>query len=482
MSFEPIRFSGPREPTDAINAETDFGRYFIESCKPAPHWAIGAEIELFGFTQEGLHRIDPDQVQTIINGFSPVTISRVIEDGYVTEAELGAGEAEIHQGETAREPNRVSASATPGDRNQLTAAGRLTLEPGGQIEFSGAHNRSLAEIERALRDFAARLVAIGKRNRVIFVAAGFDPVRKIKEQRWIPKQRYRIMRPYLGARGHRAWDMMCRTAAIQVNLDYGDLKDLAKKFAIATRLAPIAAAIFANSPFEEGKLSGYKSTRYRAWLETDPDRTGPSPLALEDDFTIERFVDYVSEVPMLFVRRAGQYINFAGHSFAEYIAGCGCPTMPIFQDFTDHLTTIFTEARLKPHIEQRSMDSGSIDMTMAALAFWKGLMYDPNTLDIALAIAPQLSKDEYAQLQLEVARDGLEAQFKGVSILPVAEAAIKLARAGLQAIAPNETSYLDALDQMILVERSTAADILIRDFQGSWHGQIQKAIERLRIG
>jgi glutamate--cysteine ligase len=478
MSFEPIRFSAPTEPTSPISAETDFGRYFVESCKPAPEWAIGAEIELFGFTQEGLHRIDPDQVQMIINGFSPATISRVIEDGYVTEAELSAGEAEVHSSE----PNQESLSPTAGARTRAPAAGRLTLEPGGQIEFSGAPQRSLAEIERALREFATRLVAIGKANKVIFVAAGFDPLRKIKEQRWIPKQRYRIMRPYLGARGHRAWDMMCRTAAIQVNLDYGDLEDLAKKFAVATRLAPIAAAMFANSPFEEGKLSGYKSTRYRAWLETDPDRTGPSPVALEDDFTIQRFVDYVSEVPMLFVRRAGQYINFAGHSFAEYIAGCGCPTMPIFQDFTDHLTTIFTEARLKPHIEQRSMDSGSIDMTMAALAFWKGLMYDRNTLDIALAIAPQLSKSEYAQLQLEVARDGLEARFKGVSIIPVAEAAIKLARAGLQAIAPNETSYLDALDQMILVERVSAADILIRNFQGSWQGQIQKAIERLRVG
>jgi glutamate--cysteine ligase len=482
MPFQPFRTSGPTAPTDAIHTETDFGRYFIESCKPASSWAIGAEIELFGFTQDGLQRIDPDQVQTIINGFSPVTLSRVIEDGYITEAELGASEAEQTQSETARESNQQNATPTPDAPAAMPASGRLTLEPGGQIEFSGAHRVALVEIERALREFATRLVAIGKENKVIFIATGFDPLRKIKEQRWIPKQRYQIMRPYLGARGHRAWDMMCRTAAIQVNLDYGDLEDLAKKFAVATRLAPIAAAIFANSPFEEGKLSGYKSTRYRAWLETDPDRTGPSPLALEDDFTIERFVNYVSEVPMLFVRRAGQYINFAGHSFAEYIAGCGCPTMPIFQDFTDHLTTIFTEARLKPHIEQRSMDSSSIDMTMAALAFWKGIMYDRKTLDIALAIAPQLSKDEYAQLQYEVARDGLEARFKGISIIPVAEAAIKLARTGLQAIAPNETSYLDALDQMILTERVNAADILIRNFQGSWNGQIQKAIESLRVG
>ena len=277
----------------------------------------------------------------------------------------------------------------------LSSSGRLTLEPGGQIEFSGAPARSLVEIERALSGYTKRLAEIGEENRIIFVAAGFDPLRKLEEQKWIPKRRYEIMRPYLETRGPRAWDMMCRTAAIQVNLDYSDIEDLAKKFALATRLAPVAAAIFANSPFENGELSGYKSTRYRVWLDTDPDRTGPSPIALDDNFTIERFVDYVSAVPMFFVRRADEYINIAGHSFGEYLAGCGCPMTPIFRDFTDHLTTIFTEARLKPHIEQRSMDCGSTRMTMAALAFWKGLMYDPDTLDRALRIAPKLNRNQY---------------------------------------------------------------------------------------
>lgn len=466
MPFEPIRQTEPLAPTDAINADTDFARYFAESGKKVSEWAIGAEIEMFGFAQDTLERITPEQVQTIINGFSSNTISRVIENGYVTEAVLKSADAENES---------LTGASRP------AATGRLTLEPGGQIEFSGVPSRSLIEIEQVLADYTKRLREIGEANRVIFVAVGFDPLRKMEEQRWIPKQRYQIMRPYLGARGSRAWDMMCRTAAIQVNFDYGNLEDLAKKFTLANRLAPIAAAIFANSPFEEGKLSGSKSTRYRAWLETDPDRTGPSPPALDGNFTIQRFVDYLSRVPMLFVRRAGQHIDFAGHSFGEYLAGCDCPTMPIFQDFTDHLSTIFTEARLKPHIEQRSMDCGSIEMTMASLAFWKGLMYDRSALEMALALVPQLSRDEYAQLQLEVARDGLEARFKGVSVAKIAEDAIKLARTGLGRIAPGETHYLDALDQMIITERVSAADILIRNFNGLWHGQIRKAIDYLRV-
>ncbi|HKP85167.1 MAG TPA: glutamate-cysteine ligase family protein [Blastocatellia bacterium] len=480
MPFEPIRPSEAIAPDDAINTGTDFERYFAESGKHASEWAIGAEVELFGFTEGGLERIAPEQVQAIIEGFSSETISRVVEDGYVTEAVL---KPEGRRQKAAGSEENPADESLPAARRLLpTASGRLTLEPGGQVEFSIAHHRSLAEIERALVGFTTRLVEIGEANQVIFVAVGFDPLRKMEEQRWVPKQRYQIMRPYLGTRGRRAWDMMCRTAAIQVNLDYGDLEDLAKKFALANRLAPIAAAIFANSPFEEGKLSGFKSTRYRVWLETDPDRTGPSPPALEDGFTIERFVDYVSEVPMFFVRRAGRHIDFAGHSFGEYLAGCGCPTTPIFQDFTDHLSTIFTEARLKPHIEQRSMDCSSIDLTMASLAFWKGLMYDGDALEIALALAPQLNRGEYAQLQLEVARDGLQARFKGATVYSLAEAAIRLARAGLHRIAPDETRYLDALDQMILGERVSAADILIRNFEGSWHGQIRKAIDYLRVG
>jgi glutamate--cysteine ligase len=453
MPFEQSA-RAPFAPTDPIDAGTDLARYFTESGRPAHEWMVGPEVELFGFTRDGLARITPDQVQSIIADFSAAATGLVFENGYLMEAALAAPGAE--------------------------AAGRITLEPGGQVEFSGAPRRLLSDIERTLSDFLSRLKEAGDRHGVTFSAVGFDPVRGIEEQRWVPKRRYEIMRPYLATRGGRAWDMMSRTAAIQVNLDYSDAEDLAKKFTLANRLGPVAAAMFANSPFEGGRLSGYKTTRYAAWLDTDPDRTGPSPAALADDFSIERFLGHVFQVPMLFVRRGGDYIDYTGHSFAEYLSGCKCPEEPVFQDFTDHLTTLFTEARLKPHIEQRSMDCGPIDWMMAALAFWKGLMYDAGCLEGALRIMPPVSKGEYAGLQLEVARHGLEARAGRRSVAELASEAIALARAGLES-SPNEARYLDPLEQYVVRERISPADVLIRNFLGSWNGQIGRAIEYLQV-
>ena len=408
---------------------------------------------MFGFTGDSLERIGSDQVQAVIKGFAPVTVDSETEEGLLIEATLA-------------------------DRSG--ARSRITVEPGGQIEFSGAHFTALADVERSLGEYVNRLSEIGKANGIIFVAAGFDPLRSLEEQKWVSKQRYKIMRPYLRSRGTRAWDMMARTAAIQVNLDYGDVKDLAKKFALANRLGPVIAAIFANSPLVEGKLSGYKSTRYAVWLETDPDRTGLSPTALEGEFSIERFIEYLSRVPMLFIRREGQYIDMAGRSFTQFIRN-GAGRAPIFQDFTDHLSTVFTEARLKPHIEQRSMDSGGRERVMAALALWKGLMYDRDSLESALALAPGLGRSDFARLQLEVARHGLAARLDRLSVIDLAVSVLEIARAGLTSIAPDETRYLDALDEQVIKERVCPADILIRNFQGSWHGDARKAVEYLRM-
>lgn len=456
MPFNPLKPSVRLAPTDVIDWASDFARFFADSGKPETEWAVGVEVELFGFTRDTLQRITPPQVQTVIDGFGFQIVNQTEENGYVTEATLAspAGEQE----------------------------GRLTLEPGGQIEFSGAHRRSLVEIERELRAFLGQLSAIGKANGIVFITSGFDPVRSITDQSWIAKRRYEIMRPYLKTRGRRAWDMMTRTAATQVNLDYRDLEDLARKFALANRLAPIAAAMFANSPFQEGKLSGYKSTRYAAWLETDPDRTGTFPLALDDSFSIPRFIEQLATVPMFFVRRDGQYIDYSGHSFGEFLGHCSCPQTPIFQDFTDHLSTIFTEARLKPHIEQRSIDSGSLEMVTAALAFWKGLMYDAEALDGALKLMPRIKRGEFLELQREVARHGLEAKLRGNPVIKLAEASIELARSGLERVAPDEARYLEVLDQLVIRERVCPADILICNFTGSWNGDIRKVIEYSQIG
>ena len=456
MSFNPTIPTPQFAPTDVIDRASDFASFFADNGKPQTEWAVGVEVELFGFTRDTFERITPSQVETVVQGFASRIVNKTEESGYVTEATI-----ESEGGEP---------------------VGWLTLEPGGQIEFSGTHRLSLREIERDLRSFLDQLSTIGEANGIVFIASGFDPLRSIDQQSWIAKRRYEIMRPYLKTRGVRAWDMMTRTAATQVNLDYSDLEDLGRKFALANRLAPVAAAMFSNSPFQEEKLSGYKSTRYAVWLETDPDRTGASPVALEEAFSVPRFVEQLSSVPMFFVRRDGQYIDYSGHSFGEFLGHCSCPQTPIFQDFNDHLSTIFTEARLKPHIEQRSMDSGSPEMVLAAVAFWKGLLYDASSLDAALRLLPKMRLEEFPALQREVARHGLEAKLNGQSIINLAEASIELARSGLDRVAPGEARYLDVLEQLVARERVSTSDILIRNFTGSWNGDIRKAVEYLRIG
>src|SRR5215213_3564703 len=265
MQQETGKSAHTPSPDEVIDSSTDLESYFSGSGKPPSQWAIGPEVELLGFTRGPLARMDSAQVQAIIRGFSPQIIDLKTEAGEITEATLVAG---IYEQAGPEAP-------TPGE----PSAGRITLEPGGQLEFSGTQRGSLARIERDVRGFLGRLREIGDENGIIFLATGFDPVRGIEEQNWIGKKRYEIMRPYLSARGERALDMMCRTAAIQVNLDYEDVEDLAKKFTLANRLGPVAAAIFANSPFEQGRLSRYQSTRYVPWPQPYRDRTGLRPAS-----------------------------------------------------------------------------------------------------------------------------------------------------------------------------------------------------------
>ena len=434
--------------TNPINASTDFTRWFRESGKPTAQWAVGIEIEVIGFTRDTLARLTPGQIESVIDGFAPAILSTQWEDGLCIEATL--------------------------------TDGKLTVEPGGQLEFSTPAYVSLTDLERTLSGYMARLRDIGERLGLIFLATGFDPLRRLGEQSWFPKRRYQVMRPYLRMRGQRAWDMMSRTAAIQVNLDYSDLDDLAMKFTLANRLAPIAAALFANSPFVEGKLSGYKSTRYAVWLETDAHRTGAPPGTFDGDFSLAHFLAYARHVPMFFIRRDNDYIDLTGFDFDRFLENGFEGHRPIWQDFTDQLSTIFTEARLKPHIEQRSMDCGRLDLALAASAFWKGLLYDRMALHTALEIAPCGSPEEDRRLQLDVARRGLEARHTGGSVLDLAKDALALARQGLRTLAPEEVRYLEPLEELGQRQALCPADLLIQKYQAAG-GDILRLLRQLTI-
>ena len=437
-------------PDDPIGpaSRAAFARHVACGAKPRERWTVGPEVELFGYERATLERVGPATVDAVLEGFERAGASTVSEDGLRIEASMPWG--------------------------------WVTVEPGGQIEFSGANRAGLAEIEADTGRFLAHLAEIGASLDVLFVASGFDPLRRADEQRWYPKRRYAVMRPYFAVDGRRGWDMMCRTGAVQANVDFGSEADLAAKFLVGNRLGPVVAAMFANSPLEGGALSGFKSRRYAAWLETDRDRTGVSPASLDDGFTIERFVDYAAKVPMLFVRRDGRYVDLAGRSFERFLEGEE-GERPVFGDYVDHLTTIFTEARLKQHVELRSADAGGVEAMLSALAFWKGLVYDAAALEGALALAPRLDAGGFRRLQVEVSRDGLAARSDGVAVLDLARAALELAADGLSRVAPDELGYLEPLVDRVAREGLCPADLVIRDFEGPWRRDPARALAAMRV-
>jgi glutamate--cysteine ligase len=331
----------------------------------------------------------------------------------------------------------------------------LTLEPGGQIEFSGFPELGLADNQADLQHFLHDVHEHARERNMFFIALGFDPLRNLDEQSWIHKRRYEIMRPYLKQRGGHAWDMMTRTAAAQVSIDYLDAEDLGRKYALGNRLGPIVAAMFANSPYAGGVETGLKSTRYAVWLDVDPDRTGPGPSSLEDRFDLREYVASVLEIPSFYVMRDGAIRAGAGLRLRELDDAQ-------IDDFRELLSMVFTETRIREYVEMRSADSGSPQAALALLALWKGLTYDVRALDEALAVAPRLDAAAYRALQMAVARHALQARCEGVDVLATARDIVSIARAGLSRIAPGEVHYLDSLAQNV-ADGVAPADLLLKE-------------------
>ena len=361
--------------------------------------------------------------------------------------------------------------------------GTVSLEPAGQLELSGAPLENLHETCAETGRHLEQVKAIGEKCGVGFIGLGMWPDKTRAELPIMPKGRYGIMLRHMPTVGDLGLDMMLRTCTIQVNLDYSSEQDMAKKFRTSLALQPLATALFANSPFTEGKPNGYLSYRSHIWSDTDPHRTGMLPFVFDDDFGYERYVDYMLDVPMYFVFRDGKYIDAAGHSFRDFLKGelAVLPgEKPREADWWDHLSTAFPEVRLKSFLEMRGADGGPWSRICALPAFWVGLLYDQTALDASWDLVKGWTMEEREALRNAVPKLGLNAPIPGGGTLQdLGKEVLKIARAGLSARArlntsgDNETGFLETLDE-IVASGKVPAQRLLDKYNGEWDGDIKR--------
>jgi len=326
---------------------------------------------------------------------------------------------------------------------------------------------------------------VGEDLGIGFLGIGFSPKWTLEETPHMPKERYAVMTRYMPAVGRRGLDMMYRTATIQVNLDFASEADMVKKLRVSLALQPIATAMFASSPFTEGRINGLKSLRSEVWRETDPRRTGMLPFVFEPGMGYERYVDYALDVPMYFVYRAGHYIDVAGASFRDFMEGrlAALPgEQPTEEDWSDHLTTLFPEVRMKRFLEMRGADGGRWRRICALSAFWVGLLYDETALDAAWDMVKTWTAEERQALRDSVPRLALDAPFRDTTVQELARSALRISRVGLRnrreinERSQDETIYLATLEGLVTSGR-TVADELVERFEGPWCGRIDHIFE-----
>ena len=369
----------------------------------------------------------------------------------------------------------------------LGNGGSVSLEPGGQFELSGAPLKTIHETCSEVNGHLKQVKSVAEKLGIGFLGLGFAPTWRLEDIPIMPKGRYGIMRDYMQKVGTLGRDMMFRTCTVQVNLDFGDEKDMVRKLRLSLALQPIATAIFANSPFMHGKPNGFMSYRGHIWTDTDKARSGNLPIAFEEGFGFERYVDYVLDVPMYFVKRDGKYINVAGQSFRDFMKGelPGLPgEIPLMSDWEDHMTTVFPDVRLKHYLEMRGADGGPWRRICALPAFWVGLLYDDQALAEAEALVADWSQEERDYLTREVPKTALKTEFRGQQLKGLAGQLVEIAAKGLDRRAENdgygdsEEVFLADLRETIARGHSPAQELLNR-YHGAWGEDISHLFKEL---
>lgn len=428
--------------------------------KPRDKWRVGTEHEKFGFTATGLRPVAYEGTQGIRQ---------------LLEAMAGMLGWQI-----------VEESGNPIGLVDPIGLGAISLEPGGQFELSGAPFDNVHQTCRELNAHLAQLRECADPLGISFLGIGFSPIWTLDETPRMPKSRYGIMRDYMPKVGTLGRDMMFRTCTVQANLDFGDEADMRRKMRVATALQPIATALFANSPFTDGKPNGFLSYRAEVWRHTDADRTGILPFVFEPGFGFESYVDWALDVPMYFLRRGGLLHEAGGASFRDLLDG-RLTTLPggqaTMSDWNLHLSTLFPEVRLKNFLEVRGADAGPWRRVCALPAFWVGLLYEDDVLDEAFQLVKSWTAAEVDELRGAVPKTGLSAVMKGEDVRDIARRVLDLSSEGLRRRArfgrsgADERTYLSGLEETVSVGK-TPAERLIEEYRGEWEGDITQLFRR----
>jgi glutamate--cysteine ligase len=440
-----------------INGRDSLVAHLESGCAPRERWRIGTEHEKFAYhtgTFATISYDEPGGIRDILQGMERY------------------GWRPVREGDNVIAMTRDDSSS-------------ISLEPGGQVELSGAPLADLHQTCIEVTTHRKHVKDVAESLGVGLIGLGFHPTAKREDVHWMPKGRYGIMKAYMPKVGSLGLDMMLRTCTVQVNLDYGSEADMVKKMRVSMALQPIATALWANSPFTEGKPNGFLSYRGQIWTDTDNNRSGQLDFVFEDGYGFEHYVDYALDVPMYFVYRDGGYIDVSGQSFRDFMEGKlpGLPgEKPTLGDWADHLSTLFPDVRMKKYLEMRGADGGPWGRLCALPAFWVGLLYDDQSLDAAWDLVKNWTPEDRRKLSADVPRLALKAEIAGRTVRDVALDVLKIARDGLtrrdrrNASGDNETGFLAPLQEIAETGR-TPAEELLEAYHGRWNGDITKVFE-----